>query len=154
MNDALKTDPIKQAIDSARGCEVIDVTRSDTSLRVVHRVAKRSLGVWLAVMRYFLIRSKRSDTGMRFHACKHYFLTATDELQYTWTVNVQSDRPRAEWEPRLTQFILEATSRSPTRNVRLESYPLDGSDDRNAPEGPINPRATGYKQKGAQAIRG
>lgn len=123
-------------------------------MRIVHRVAKRSLGTWLSVMRYFLIRAKRGKTGMRFHACKHYFLADTDELQYTWTINVQSDNPRAEWEPLLTKFILEATSKSSTRGVRLASYPLDGSSDRNAPEGPINPRATGYKQKGAQAIRG
>ena len=146
----MSTQDLVNTINGTAVAEVVKVTEGETSVHIMHRVMPKRLSVWLGIVAGVL----SGKQGWDAHICKQYFL-AGDGLKHAWNL-IARWGPEGDKEAitmQICQLITLATKQAKRIVHQLESYPLTGADaNRNMPEGPLNFRASGYKQKGAHKI--
>jgi len=118
------------------GFETVNDTKSNTQLRILGRVPKESMNMWLIVVQRFLAASEKSDWTV--DVSKQYFLK-NDRVVFGWRLIFQGS---TVWDQlaELGQIV----TNSPRPKTMLDEQPLPGvHGDRNVPS------ATG---KGAQGV--
>jgi len=144
---------IINAINGTKYGEVVKVTESEESFRVVHRVYPDKKPRWREVLGRIIL----GDRKWQFHSGIFYFAD-NGVVKYAWEMIVRycGEDPKS-----VKSEIVRLIKNIPTTGVAdhakgslLEEYPLIGADEnRNKPEGPINPKAP-HKMKGAHLVRG
>jgi len=130
---------------------VIKAVQGDTRLHVSVRVDPKKLKPWLAAMEYVL----KNKQGWDVHLCKQYFIRG-GKIMYAWNFIAQwaSEDISEQVLTNMLEVLKFAARNMPKVVHQITEYPLAGAgDDRNKPEGSMNPKASGYKQRGAHPIR-
>lgn len=140
-----------KAINATNVAEVVKLDDAPNQVRITHRVTKDRLKVWLGVVGFVL----SNKDGWEAHVCKHYFMR-NGKLLYAWNFIIQVAQERKEEAlQQLLQLLRRAAREVKVTQYQLDSYPLAiKNKDRNAPEGDLNLRASGYSQRGAHRIGG
>jgi hypothetical protein len=144
---------IANAINLVPILQVMSVEEDgDTRIRIHHRVQSKRNAIWMGVLEYVLSRK----SGWDYHICRQY-RRIKGRMRYHWNFIAQWEKPEDK-EAVVKQIVVlftKAAREVPVIHSQLDSYPLVGADkNRNTPEGPMNVRASGYKQRGAHRIRG
>jgi len=154
----MSAEDVARAMNSTGIAQVIKVEEKKGMLHISHRLlpkTKPRVRDWTRVLGYVLARKN----GWEEHVCKRYFLQ-DGKIRYVWNFIVQwkgsiKDKVYAQ----LQRDFVQAAKELPRVGHQLSSYPLVGADaDRNTPEGPINPLASGpmtggLSQKGAHITK-
>lgn len=130
--------------------EVVKHVEGECRLHITHRVRPKQLSVWLAILSYVLSHKD----GWEVHSCKQYFLS-DGGIKYAWNFIVQwaSVENTSRVYQQISQLFAQANQQAPKLAHRIDSYPLMGvKESRNAPEGPLNFKASGYRQRGAHKM--
>lgn len=151
----MRAKDVAEAINSTGVAEVIKINEGPNSLHIVHRVVPKRLRDWVAILEYVLARKQ----GWEDHICKRYFRQG-GKIRYAWNVIAQWKHKQDKQEviQQLVRNFSQAAQQIPKIAHQLESYPLVGAkENRNAPQGPRNPRAAGPmtggpSQKGAHRL--
>ncbi|MFW9801167.1 MAG: hypothetical protein ACFFFC_00820 [Candidatus Thorarchaeota archaeon] len=146
----MSVEAIIAAINKTGVAEVIRHSVNNNKLHIVHRVQRNRLAIWVSILDYVLSRKQ----GWEVHACKQYF-RGDGKMKYAWNFIVQWKENQDAILHQIATLFLNAVSQVSSISYALNSYPLAGaSKGRNTPEGPLNFKASGYKQRGAHTIGG
>jgi hypothetical protein len=147
----MSVEAIIAAINKTNVAEVVKHVEGDTKLHITHRVKKNRLAIWISILDYVFSRKQNWNA----HACKQYFHD-NGKMRYAWNFIIQWDSENKDLIlHQIANLFLNAAKQTSQIAYELNSYPLVGvKEGRNAPEGPLNFRSSGYSQRGAHIIGG